>query len=160
MNASNPFQIPACLQRTEALRRQKRFRQAVIAVAAGFGLLLVGLLIEGCKTERAAGALNITPLGAVPAEVQAPAPVVPAQPKPPFFASSAPHQDMPQSASVVSKPNAAPLAHPLAIYVVKPGDNLTRIARTHGTTVNAIQALNGMTGDRIAVGARLKMPSA
>ena len=43
-------------------------------------------------------------------------------------------------------------------YVVKSGDTLARIARTHGTTVQAIKAANGLTSDRIAVGRSLKLP--
>ncbi|MCX6921702.1 MAG: LysM peptidoglycan-binding domain-containing protein [Verrucomicrobia bacterium] len=45
-------------------------------------------------------------------------------------------------------------------YVVKKGDTLARIARTHGTTPQAIKAANGLSSDRIAVGRSLKMPEA
>jgi len=44
--------------------------------------------------------------------------------------------------------------------VVKSGDTLTRIAKTHGTTIQAIEAANGLTDDRILVGAKLKIPEA
>ena len=40
-------------------------------------------------------------------------------------------------------------------YIVKNGDNLTRIAVAHGTTVSAIMALNGMTNDTIRAGQTL-----
>ena len=43
-------------------------------------------------------------------------------------------------------------------YVVKSGESLRQIARTHGTTVQAIKAANGLTSDRIAAGQSLKMP--
>jgi LysM repeat protein len=43
-------------------------------------------------------------------------------------------------------------------YVVKSGDSLSRIARTHRTTVKAIKAANGLTSDRIVVGQNLKLP--
>jgi len=45
------------------------------------------------------------------------------------------------------------------IYVVKSGDNLTRIAAQHGTTVKAIETENNLTTTRIKVGQKLKMPS-
>jgi LysM repeat protein len=45
-------------------------------------------------------------------------------------------------------------------YVVKAGDTLDRIARTHGTTVRAIKAANGLTSDRLVVGHSLKLPKA
>lgn len=43
-------------------------------------------------------------------------------------------------------------------YVVKSGDTLGRIARTHGTTVRAIKAANGLTSDRVVLGQNLKLP--
>jgi LysM repeat protein len=43
-------------------------------------------------------------------------------------------------------------------YVVKRGDTLGRIARRHGTTVQAIKMANGLTSDRIVVGRTLKLP--
>ena len=44
--------------------------------------------------------------------------------------------------------------------MVKGGDTLARIAKTHGTTINAIKAANDLDGDRIAVGAKLKILTA
>jgi LysM repeat protein len=46
------------------------------------------------------------------------------------------------------------------VYVVKRGDTLSRIARAHGTTVKALKAANGLEGDRIDAGQKLKLPSA
>jgi LysM repeat protein len=45
-------------------------------------------------------------------------------------------------------------------YVVKAGDMLGRIARTHGTTVAKIKALNGLKTSSIKVGEKLKLPGA
>lgn len=45
------------------------------------------------------------------------------------------------------------------IYVVKSGDNLTKIAAQFGTTPNAIRKLNRLTTDRIKVGDKLKVPA-
>jgi LysM repeat protein len=45
-----------------------------------------------------------------------------------------------------------------ATYTVKSGDTLTRIAKTHGTTVKALKAENSLTTDRIKVGQKLKIP--
>lgn len=45
-------------------------------------------------------------------------------------------------------------------YTVKPGDTLTRIARSHGTTVAALRAANQLKTDRINVGKKLKVPAA
>ena len=44
-------------------------------------------------------------------------------------------------------------------YTVKSGDNLTKIAKAHGTTVKAIQAENNLATTKIHVGQKLKIPS-
>ena len=43
-------------------------------------------------------------------------------------------------------------------YTVKSGDNLTKIAADHRTTVKAIQAANNLVETRIKVGQKLKIP--
>lgn len=43
------------------------------------------------------------------------------------------------------------------IYVVKPRDTLSRIAKQHGTTAAAIQAINRLKSERIIVGQRLTL---
>jgi hypothetical protein len=54
MKVSNPFQIPACLQRAdERRRRQERFKHSVVGVVAALAALLVILLIQGCVSEQA-----------------------------------------------------------------------------------------------------------
>jgi LysM repeat protein len=44
------------------------------------------------------------------------------------------------------------------IYVVKPGDNLIKIAGKYSTTVKAIQDLNGLKSTQIKAGEKLKVP--
>ncbi len=46
------------------------------------------------------------------------------------------------------------------IYRVQPGDTLTQIAKKFGTTVELLQAANGLTGDRIRPEQRLKVVKA
>ena len=43
-------------------------------------------------------------------------------------------------------------------YVIRPGDSLWLIARKYGTTVEAIQRQNNLTGDLIRVGQVLTIP--
>ncbi len=45
------------------------------------------------------------------------------------------------------------------VYVVKSGDVLEKIAKSHGTTVKTIMSLNGMKSTTIKVGQKLKMPA-
>jgi LysM repeat protein len=44
-------------------------------------------------------------------------------------------------------------------YTVKSGDTLTKIAKTHGTTIKAIRAESNLTTDHIKVGQKLKIPA-
>lgn len=46
------------------------------------------------------------------------------------------------------------------VHEVKAGENLTKIARQHGTTPKAIRVANGMKNDRIVPGQKLKLPGA
>jgi len=138
MNASNPFQVPAWTQINREQRRRERFKKTVIATVAAVVLLLVGLLIEGCKTERDTMSTSVTPQGQVSA-----APAVP-----------------PQSNPVPKENPVTDASHSPTVYVVKSGDTLSRIAKAHGTTVKAIEAANALNSDRIQVGAELKIPEA
>jgi nucleoid-associated protein YgaU len=157
MNATNPFQIPSCFQNDSDRRRRERFKKTFIAVVAGSILLLVGLLIEGCVSEHAKAASTPRVAADLPDAAPKPA-VVLAAPKPVSLPQPAPQPVMSQSATAVPKANTAPAGSPGMVYTVKSGDNLTRIAKTHGTTVKAIEAVNGLADDRIVVGTKLKMP--
>jgi nucleoid-associated protein YgaU len=159
MNTSNPFQIPVCLQRADSQqRRRERFKRGFIAVVAALVVLLVGLLIEGCMSEQTtstAPSPKVTDLSA-PRLNQ---PLVVAQKPDP---SSQPNLNAtrPPAASISNDENAAASSHSRTFYVVKSGDTLTRIAKTHGTTVKALKAANSLDNDHIVAGARLKIPEA
>ena len=153
MNATNPFQIPSCLQVDRERRRRERFKKTFIALAATSILLLVGLLIAGCINERArtvasAGMAAEMPEPPAVAAVQN---TISSQPPNPQTAMS-------KSTTPVPKASIPPAGHPDTICVVKTGDTLTRIARANGTTVRNLEAVNGLVSDHIAVGTRLKLP--
>ncbi|HYG34761.1 MAG TPA: LysM peptidoglycan-binding domain-containing protein [Clostridia bacterium] len=46
------------------------------------------------------------------------------------------------------------------IHTVKPGDTLSRIARSYGTTIRALKAANNLLSERLAVGTKLRIPEA
>ncbi|HEY3862450.1 MAG TPA: LysM peptidoglycan-binding domain-containing protein [Verrucomicrobiae bacterium] len=46
-----------------------------------------------------------------------------------------------------------------SVYVVKPGDMLLKIAKSHGTTVKKIMAMNDMKSTSIRAGQKLKLPA-
>jgi LysM repeat protein len=64
-------------------------------------------------------------------------------------------------ASVTGSSALAPAAvdSGVATYTVKSGDTLTKIAKSHGTTVKAIESANGLNTTKIRVGQKLKIPS-
>jgi nucleoid-associated protein YgaU len=162
MIAANPVQPPCWSQLNREKRRRERFKKTlIVAVAAGV-LLLVGLLILGGKSEREAMATPTAPSGGVS--------TVPAVPETAYATTmeqkpAGSPQFIPATASQVTPPVArarimVDTSHSTVLYVVKSGDTLTRIAKAHGTTVKAIEAANDLTGDRIFVGAKLKIPAA
>src|SRR5438094_98511 len=129
MNSANPFQIPTCFQNVDEQRKRERFKKGVIAIIAAVVLLLVGLLIQGCKSERSASTTPLPQLGAAPA-VQKTSQV----PMP----GSNPGV-MPQPASNVPKASMTPtINHSETVYVVKSGDTLSRIAKAHGISVKVL----------------------
>lgn len=154
MNTSNPFQVPVCFQRDYQQRRRERFKKGFIASVAALVALLVGLLIEGCMSEQSANSAA-TPKASAQLPLPQPNQSVAALAKPDLAPAA------PASATPVAKAAITPApARTESFYVVKSGDTLTRIARTHGTTVKALKAANHLDNDRIVVGAKLKLPEA
>lgn len=78
-------------------------------------------------------------------------------PATPATASTAPATDAGSSAS---RPAASSSATKTIVYEVKPGDNLTRIAKKHKCTVTEIAKLNKMKPNKVLwVGLKLKIPA-
>ena len=147
VNPSNPFQIPSCLQRADVQqRRRERLKKVVVVSVATVVALLIGLLIEGCVSEHAK-APNAGTSMVVQPPATAPDRIAAAQRKP---AALPPRPVAPTPA----------ISGPEMLYVVKPGDTLTRIAKLHGTTVKALKTVNGLNTDIIIVGDPLKLPAA
>lgn len=81
----------------------------------------------------------------------------PRTPATPATASTAPATDAGSSAS---RPAASSPVTKTIVYEVKPGDNLTKIAKKHKCTVTEIAKLNKMKPNRVLwVGLKLKIPA-
>ena len=70
----------------------------------------------------------------------------------------------PRTLSVIVRHDRVPVrthtASPSTVYVVRPGDNLTQIARRFGTTVNALARSNHIDAARpIVIGQHLRVPA-
>jgi nucleoid-associated protein YgaU len=154
MNGANPFQIPTCFQIEAERKNREKFKRNVLAAVAAAVLLLVGLLIEGCKSERAAAVTPSAPVAVAPV---AHAPVQTALV--PMPGSN--HGVMPQPVPTAQKASMTPaLGQTPTFYIVKSGDTLTKIAKAHGISVKALKSANDLSSDQIVVGAKLKIPTA
>lgn len=163
MNATNPFQVPTCLQRaTLQQRRQDRIKKIVVGSVAATTALLVFLLVEGCMSEHAksaaagketlASASDVSPAPEVPAV--APAPAVIAQPKP-----VTPPAPVAATVSPLRDAKSRVLSGSETFYVVKSGDTLARIAKQHKLAVKTLMAMNNLSDDKLVVGTKLKLPT-
>ncbi len=142
----------------------------VWAILAANVVLFLGMLIQGCRGEPPTGetaggtatedGVSVKALGDANPGVDSPKLKVgqvlqlPAGAEPGSTISTS----APAPAAAAASPSPATPSKVAAHYLVKSGDGLRRIARTHGTTVQAIKAANGLTSDRIAAGQELKLP--
>ena len=120
-------------------------------------LLLVGLLIEGCMSEHAKVAASTSFAADLPEPAPDTSMLAAKQVSVPIPLQN-PQPVVSQSTAAVSKMNIPSASHPETVYVVKSGDTLTHIARTHRITVKTILAVNNLASDHIAIGAKLKLP--
>ncbi len=162
-NPLNPFQIPTCFKLELEQRRRERFKKTVVTAVIVSIAVVVGLLIEGCVSERSAvTAPQATTQPAAPQNTAQNLPGEKSQSVSVTQANALPVQPCP--VATVPKKTVTPVNPPpttgVAVYLVKSGDSLARIAKTHGTTVKALKAANNLTTDKISVGEQLKVPKA
>ncbi|HEV2329035.1 MAG TPA: LysM peptidoglycan-binding domain-containing protein [Verrucomicrobiae bacterium] len=156
MSAQNPFQIPTCFKLDIEQRRRERFKKTVVTAVIVSVAVVVGLLIEGCVSEKSQASDE---QNQATATIQTPAQSAAQQS---VSQISLPVQPCP--VATVPKQTAAPADPPhitgAAVYLVRSGDTLSRIAKAHHTTVKAIKAANHLDNDRISVGEKLNLPTA
>jgi hypothetical protein len=90
MSAQNPFRIPSCFKLDTEQRRRERFKKAVVTVVIVSVAVVIGLLIEGCVSEKSSASIpdNSTQ---TPAQMQT-APAIPqTQPQPTISKTGVPH---------------------------------------------------------------------
>lgn len=164
MSAKNPFQIPDCFKLDLEQRRRERFKKTVVTAVIVSAALVVGLLIEGCVSEKSQAS------SPWPSQTPAQAPQKTAKPvyaqqtgqtEQPISRTNLPLQPCP--VAMVPKTTTPVLSLPttgVVVYLVKSGDSLTRIAKTQHTTIKALKAANHLASDRINVGQKLTIPTA
>lgn len=159
MSTPNPFVPAGSLIAERQQRNRTQFKVAVYAALAAHAMLILGLLIQGCKSDNLpGGASGSEPASPASSEAK-PVPAIQAQPEAAQHASGAAPTISP---AVNRRPPANPVAataHSDLIYVVKSGDTVPRIAKAHGTTAQALRAANSLKSDRLVVGMKLKVPA-
>jgi LysM repeat protein len=184
---ANPFGLPKVLLAERDARRRKQFRAGVYATLITAAIVIMGMLIQGCRTQQTPSAeVAIQPV--VRPDLRTPRQATNPLPTPMVQAETAAETNWisPQSTSLpenVTLPEPEPTRLPQAItpapeplpakevhkasahqargiYVVKSGDTLSRIAKAHGTTVKALKTANHLSSDRIFVGEKLKLSQA
>jgi LysM repeat protein len=183
-NMSNPFGLPKVLVAEREARRHQRFRLGVYSVLIGATVLITGTLIQGCRSQQKASAETVVEKPALAGNDNTanPSTNLPPIPQPPSESAAETNCVTPGSASLpenVTAPAPAPVSHAVhahssssakashktasvhgtaGVYMVKSGDTLVRIAKAHGTTVNALKSANHLKSDRVFVGEKLKLP--
>ena len=76
----------------------------------------------------------------------------------PAAATTGPRTTLPSPQGPLSQVSLAVPAVAGESYIVRAGDTLYHLAKTHGTTVEALQAANGLASHAIAVGQVLRLP--
>lgn len=177
----NPFTLSPGYAKDLDRQRRERFRISVYAVLGGLGLLLVGTLIQGCRSHRTADSTagdtteaatnavttstnlplaEATPQTTNPPVLPGPTAELPApSAEPAAAAAAAPAATTPTNALETPASARAVKSAGQDRYVIKRGDTLLRIAKTHHTTVKALKLANGLTKDRIRAGDVLKLPA-
>lgn len=134
----NPFLPAGSLMAERQRRNRAHFKLAVYVVLTAHAMLVLGLLIEGCKSDD------------------------PAPASPPAASAVSPTNGVRLASRLPAKagvpPSLAPSGRGALIYVVKSGDTVPRIAKAHGTTAQALRTANGLKNDRLVVGMTLKVP--
>jgi LysM repeat protein len=184
---ANPFGLPRVLLAEREARRRKQFRAGVYTVWITATILIMGMLIQGCRTQQppAAGAAIqpvVRPILLSPRQASNPLPTPMAQAESaaetnwisPQSTSLPENVTLPEPGPTPVPQTVAPAPEPLpvkevhkttahqahGIYVVKSGDTLSRIAKAHGTTVKALKTANHLSSDRIFAGEKLKLSQA
>ncbi len=80
--------------------------------------------------------------------------------KVPVATPRAPRVSAPKVSAPKTSTSTAAVTGPATTYVVKPGDSLSVIAYRHGIKTADLRAVNGLKGDKIVVGQKLKIVGA
>lgn len=158
MKACNPFVPTVPLITVPSRDHREKFRRVIYWVLGGQVAFLLLLLFTGSTSSNATGmqssdasSLNsLSPASSEPGSAAAAS-------FPPSVAPALEVASTTESPACATVSKSGQPAHE-NIHIVKAGDTLSRIARTYGTTVKAVQEANQLSGARLTVGAKLHIP--
>jgi LysM repeat protein len=161
VKALNPFNAPGSPQAEQRRHRRERFKFVVWTIVVANVLLLMGMLIQGCQREPAAGETS-TGNAAEKASSETNGTAM-TQPPPDTNAPVTPTFDRPVTNTMAEATvtNAAPnpVQGGAKQYVVVKGDSFYKIARGNGISMKALADANpGVSSAKLKVGQVLQLP--
>jgi LysM repeat protein len=161
VNALNPFNAPGSPQAEQRRIRRERFQFVVWTIVVANVLLLMGMLIQGCQREPAAGE---TSSGSASERASSDTNgTAMAQPTPDTNAPITPSFEPPvtNATAEATVPNGAlnPVQGGAKQYVVVKGDSFHKIARRNGISMKALADANpGVNSAKLKVGQVVQLP--
>jgi len=161
VKALNPFNAPGSPQAEQRRLRRARFKFVVWTIVVANVLLLMGMLIQGCQREPAAGE---TSSGSAAEKASSDTNgTAMAQPTPDTNAPVTPTFDRPvtNTTAEATVTNAAPnpAQRGARQYVVVKGDSFYKIAKANNISMKALADANpGVNSAKLKVGQALQIP--
>jgi len=148
-------------------RRKPSFYFKILVVLTVQAVVIVGLLLQGCKSADTRDAISITPIPepAPPTITANPDAARPPETKTSFPSVVANQPHARPTTQPLQRATAAPIGPPAAThakeYMIAPGDTLKVIAHQKGVALKAlIDANPGINPKKLQVGQKLKVPTA
>jgi membrane-bound lytic murein transglycosylase D len=135
--------------------------QDLDAIARDYGITVAGILAKNearTVSRRGEGTriiLPLPPLSAANLVARKVSPGPPGELRP----DAAVAETVAASATAAEITTVRPTAPAFGAHRVEVGDNLTRIARRYGTTIETLRTLNGLTTDVVRLGQTLRVPA-
>ena len=161
MNTSNPFDSQATAQE-QINKSRARLRLAIFAAFGISLVVLVPLLVQGCKRqEEAAPVDNNNPPPPIAETTNLPSDLVNTNLSLPPLAPLGTNVSAPVPAEPAAPVAVPTAAHAATEYVVVKGDSFYTIGKKNGVSVRAMQEANpGVDSSHLKIGQKLNVPSA
>jgi LysM repeat protein len=149
---------PLILQTTRRSRQKPTFFFKVMLALGVHVVVICGLLLQGCKDTK--DGKDISAVQPLDTSIE----TIPAVTAPALAPHNVAQNPPPTAPSLPPPPVVAPATKPAApadaaVYTVKSGDTLVKIAKWNHTSYKKIMAINGLKTTTLKAGQILKLPS-